>query len=450
MYATIIQHIPIVGTKPDGTPDSGASALLQTAVVAVGNEVLVFNRVAGKRGTVGAWKQGHNLHGYQLVVGAPVSNELTPTDLSNYFAGKGLAVVFQKLVRRVEGVTTIGTEEAETVIQRVMDEATSNPSSLAKYIAGVPLRVSEPVVPTLLPQAPLEPTVAPLPALDEPLASPSTIPSGLWASLSTPSRAEVAGYIERTIDGLPEHAIFDYARSQSKAVTIFGHAGTGKTSSARHYAGLRGLPFTVFECNPQVDEEVVQGTWIPTGNGTELAWRYSELATALTQPSVVLINESNRMSAKANALFLRILQERELQVTRHKNETLKVHPECLIVSDSNPGYRGTVASDQAFLDRFAVRLEYKYDTELEKHFIPSSELLYLAQTLREQAEREDRWTTPVSTRLLKNFVDDARGLGFKFAVRSFVDAFPVEERDALRMVVEVHSDLIATELGVTA
>ena len=273
----------------------------------------------------------------------------------------------------------------------------------------------------------------------------------LWASLTTPTLEDVKHYVERTLPGgKSETEVYDFARARSEAVAIFGHAGTGKTSSAKHYAGVRALPLVVFECNPQVDEEVVQGTFVATGNGNELTWRYSALAAALAQPAVVVLNESNRMSAKASALFLRILQERELQVSRHHNEVIKVHPECLIITDANPGYRGTVSSDQAFLDRFAVTLEFKYDTEVEKHFIPSSSLLALATSLREQAEREDRWSTPISTRLLENFVAQAQGLGMAFAIESFVMAFPVEERDALKMLFEVSSELIATELGVTA
>jgi MoxR-like ATPase len=220
--------------------------------------------------------------------------------------------------------------------------------------------------------------------------------------------------------------------------------------SAKHYAGVNHLPFTVFECNPQVDEEVVQGQYMPTGVGNELEWRYSALATALGQPGVVLLNESTRMTAKSNALFLRILQERELQVSRHKNEVIKVHPECLIITDANPGYRGTMASDQAFLDRFAYRLEYNYDIEIEKHFIPSTSLLSLVADLRKQAEREDKWSTPISTRLLEAFVEHAEDLGMATATDMFIKAFPVEEREALRMLFEVNSELIADELGVTA
>jgi MoxR-like ATPase len=269
------------------------------------------------------------------------------------------------------------------------------------------------------------------------------------APLIVPSLKDVESYVERTLPGgKSETEVYDFARAKGHAVAIFGHSGTGKTSSARNYAAQRQLPFVPFECNPQTDEEVVQGTYIPTGNGTELAWRYSQLATAIQQPSVILLNESNRMSAKANALFLHLLQERELIISRHKNEVIPVHPGVLFVTDANPGYQGTTKHDQAFLDRFAITLEFEYDREVEKHFIPSTSLLDLAQQLREQAEREDRYRdTPVSTRLLINFVEHAKGLGMEFAIASFLASFAADERDALRMVVEVYSTRIAEELN---
>lgn len=438
-YAVIIQSAPSAG------------AIRQTAVVPWKGTVSVYTRWAGKRGVAGAWNEQEPviLPGEQLV-GTPVSISITENDERD-LATSFPSTLFQKLVRRVSGVTGINPDHAtlESVLAQVKLEAQDNPESLVKYFDnGV---IGAPPLVEVVRQAPAPRAVEYIEPLDESPVDPANIPAGFWATLSVPTLEQVSSYIERKLPGNKlETEVFDFARARSEAVAIFGHAGTGKTSSAEHYAGIRGLPFVAFECNPQVDEEVVQGTFIPSGRGNELVWRYSALATALTQPSVVLLNESNRMSAKANALFLRILQERKLQVSRHNNEVLDVHPECLIITDANPGYRGTVSSDQAFLDRFAITLEYKYDRAIEEKFIPSSSLLDLACAMREQAEREDRWSTPISTRLLKNFCAQAQGLGLEFAVESFVMAFPVEERDALKMLFETYSFNIAQELGVTA
>lgn len=441
-YAVIIQSAPSAG------------AIRQTAVVPWKGTVSVYTRWAGKRGVAGGWSESEPavLPG-ERVVGVPVSIPITANDERD-LATSFPSTLFQKLVRRVSGVSAINPDglELERCLSVIKVEALDNPVSLVKYFDNSV--VGAPAVVEIVRQAPAPVQTAPVEyvePLDEHTVDPANIPAGFWATLSTPTLEQVGSYIERKLPGNKlETEVFDFARARSEAVAIFGHAGTGKTSSAEHYAGVRGLPFVAFECNPQVDEEVVQGTFIPSGRGNELVWRYSALATALTQPSVVLLNESNRMSAKANALFLRILQERKLQVSRHNNEVLDVHPECLIITDANPGYRGTVSSDQAFLDRFAITLEYKYDRTIEEKFIPSSSLLDLACAMREQAEREDKWSTPISTRLLKNFCAQAQGLGMEFAIESFVMAFPIEERDALKMLFETYSFNIASELGVTA
>jgi len=421
--------------------------------VPTNNEVKTYARGSATRGKGGAWKeQEPHLFSGEKVVGTPVSLPLTDKDLVD-IEEAWPSRLFQKLARRVEGITTLRNQSFGEALSRIKQEAYDDAGSLAQYIAGVPTYVDVPVV-TILPQPVSfsQPEPEPLPVLEaEPTVTPIDIPDGLWPQLSIPMLSEMKHYYMRTFPGGKTEAdVYDFARSEGVAVGVYGHAGTGKTSSAKNYAALRGLPFVRFECNPQVDEEVVQGQYMPSGVGNQLVWRYSALAKALSVPSVILLNESNRMGAKANSLFLGIMEERELQVSRHKNEVIKVHPECLIIADANPGYRGTVQSDQAFLDRLRIKLEFEYDIEIEKNFIPSPTLLTFAQSLRDDAEREDRWSTPISTRLLQDFVSSAHGLDYTFAVDSFIKAFPTEERDALRMLFEVHSELISTELGVTA
>jgi len=462
MYATIIQSAPSSNSilQPDGTTRTVGVAIRQTAVIPFDGSVKVFTRFAGKRGIAGSWIQvaPEAVPGERLVQ-EPQSVAMTLNDERDVRELEKPTVLLQKLVRRVADQTELNadpTATLEAVTESVVEDAVINPALLARYLGGAitPTKVHalESIPAEHLPQPVVEPVmeVEPLPLV--PTVTPDSLPSTeFWATLSTPTMESVKHYIERVhAGGKTDTQVFDSARKRQRSVVIYGPAGTGKTLSAKHYAGINSLPFTVFECNPQVDEEVVQGQYMPTGVGNELEWRYSALATALSQPGVVLLNESTRMTAKSNALFLRILQERELQVSRHKNEVIKVHPECLIITDANPGYRGTMASDQAFLDRFAYRLEYAYDIEIEKHFIPSPSLLSLVADLRKQADREDKWSTPISTRLLEAFVEHATDLGMASATDMFIKAFPLEERDALKMLFEVNSELIADELGVTA
>jgi hypothetical protein len=231
----------------------------------------------------------------------------------------------------------------------------------------------------------------------------------------------------------------------------FNEAGTGKTSSARNYAALNKLPFVTIECTQQIDQSVTQGRFVPTGVGNSTQWKYSQLASAIQRPSVVLLNELTRMSPKAASLFLRLLAERELLI-EPLNEVIKVHPECLIIADQNTGlgYTGTSKQDTALIDRFSIKLEFKYDTSIESKFIKSPALLEFASNIREASELNDEFSTPMSTRVLQNFQAQATSLNFAFAVHALLNNYPKSdgERDAIKMRLDAEIDRIASDLGV--
>jgi MoxR-like ATPase len=267
--------------------------------------------------------------------------------------------------------------------------------------------------------------------------------------LSVPTKTD---YVPRTFFRKTEREILDYARCTQQNVLYTGPAGTGKTSSAHNYAAENNLPFVIIECTQQIDQSVTQGRFVPTGNGNELVFMYSQLATIIQGPGVVLLNELTRMTPKSASLFLRLLNEREL-VIEPLNQVIKVHPECLIIADQNTGngYTGTSKQDAALVDRFNIKVEFDYDTEIEKQFIPSNTLLDFATAIRVASTMSDQFSIPMSTRILKNFVAQARGLSFEFAVNSMLANYPAMdgEREALKMRFDANMDAIASELGVS-
>jgi MoxR-like ATPase len=275
--------------------------------------------------------------------------------------------------------------------------------------------------------------------------------------LRVPTLEDVSGHIERTVMGRPSVERLDRARSKGRNVLIRGHAGTGKTSEVEYYCALRGLPFVQLDCNPQTDESNIQGSWIATGNGNELAWCWSPLAELIVsgRPGVVLLNEVNRMSAKANAFFLRILEERRLLVSQYSNDDLVIPANILFVADMNPGYRGTAKMDEAMEDRFRDKWEFKYDRDLESKFIKSSSLLEFAFDIRKQNEM-GKIQTPFSTRLLKTFQEDVLEDDWDYAVDNLLGNFDrgIERESVLTALQTWSSNIqddygIGTEVGVT-
>ena len=422
-----------------------AGAIRQTVVVPMRGDVIHYTRLSGGRGINGAWSIGAPTPGSnEPVWGTPTAVALTANDLATINSGGTPSTLFQKLQRAIPDGAVQTDRYLDDVLGEFVSIAKTAPEQLEQWI---PVRGSSaPVIEVVRESAPLAPVVS--------TSAPTTsVESVQWATLVVPTAEQVAGHIERTLpSGESTTKVFDFARATQKVVGIWGHAGTGKTSEGRYYANKRGLPFLQFECNEQIDEESVQGSYTPSGDVRQpLFWQYSELATALRQPSVVLLNEVNRMRQATASLFLRPLEERQLCITRHKSEVIDIHPECLILVDANPGYRGTRQPDQALLDRIALPVEFKYDRDIEKHFIPSVTLLDLATQMRVENDHEDKWGVPISTRLLKNFVEQAKGLSLRFAVDAFVTSFPSEEeRSALRLLFEANSAIIAEELGVTA
>jgi hypothetical protein len=398
-------------------------------------------------------------------------------------------VLVQKLVRLVKDENTAGTEDFEEVYIEVLTKATNNSVTLATYL-GVPDPVA---VPEPVPVAPAYPswetaTVAdvtepvystvgestgePQPAefVPEPVApsyemrvEPSApIPlmpmiygtvapsmSDSHAVLTVPS---IEPYFSRKFFGKTEGEVYDICRAEGWPVLLTGEAGTGKTSSGRNYAAQRGLPFVTIECTQQIDQSNTQGRFVPTGVGNSVIWKYSQLATAIQQPSVILINEMTRMPAKAAGLFLRLLAEGELLI-EPLNEVIKVHPGVLFIADQNTGlgYTGTSKQDAALVDRFDVKLEFHYDTSIEANFIKSPTLLTFASNIREASDLNDEFSVPMSTRILKNFVAQAPSLNFEFAVNSLLSNYPKidGEREAIKMRFDADASAIADELGVS-
>lgn len=453
MFATILQS-----NTPDG--------VRQTAVIPAQDKLRVFTRVGQARGVAGAWKEEvPNLSG-ETLVGNPRSVNITENDYRDLQFPITPTTLLQKLVRTTVDNNAVTNKPAEVELSTIASTAVSNPAMLAVYLRGMPTTTPSSTTtveePTVEEQTVVEPVIPSLDTIVEQLAEAepyidreevhtlTTIApkSNHDTVLTVP---DVQPYFSRTFDGLSEQEVYDYARRTQQNVLLTGEAGTGKTSSARNYAAINKLPFVTIECTQQIDQSVTQGRFVPTGVGNATQWKYSQLASAIQQPSVVLLNELTRMTPKAASLFLRLLQERELLI-EPLNEVIKVHPDCMIVADQNTGYgyTGTSKQDAALVDRFAVKLEFKYDTAIESKFITSPALLEFASNIRSASEMNDEFSIPMSTRVLQNFQAQATSLNFAFAVNALLANFPKSdgERDAIKMRLDAELDRIASELGV--
>lgn len=452
MYATLILSQSPYGVR-------------QTAIVPTTQSSLrVFYRCGFGRGLAATWiETAPDTEAMQeLTLNAPVSLQMTAAHLRDAdILGRTPNNVLQALGKRIGTAFVPNVSSLSDVYDEVVNMSRTNPGGLLKYahryaptftVPPVPQPVVQPVMltPEVLQQLE-EPVVEPV-AQHVPPAPAMSMATPTSKSLNTLTVPDVQRYFERVFEDIPESRIYDVARSTQQSVLLTGDAGTGKTSSARNYAATRKLPFVVIECTQQIDNSVTQGRFVPAEDGTSVKWVYSQLATAIQQPSVVLFNELTRMSPKSSSLFLRLLAERELVIDPF-NEVIKVHPECIIIADANVGsaYSGTMRSDGALLDRFNIKLPFVYDSDLEKNFLPYPALLAFATGIRKASELgEEDFTVPVSTRLLQNFVMHATNFNWEFAVQRLLSNFPVEsgEREAIKLRLESDAPRIASDLNV--
>lgn len=462
MYATLILSQSPYGVR-------------QTAIIpTTSNGVRVMYRCGFGRGLAATWIESAPDNDAMLehTLNAPVSLVMTPAHVRDAdVQARTPNNVLQALGKRISDAFVPSASTLQDVYDEVLAMTTANPIGLAKYahkqqpvVVPVVQPVVQPVIPVAITPDPavitepvvelptdlLEPAMVVAPT-DEPVPV-NTMTTPTARSLNALHVPDVQPYFERTFEDVPEPRIYDVARKTQQSVLLTGDAGTGKTSSARNYAAQRKLPFVVIECTQQIDNSVTQGRFVPAEDGTSVKWVYSQLATAIQQPSVILFNELTRMSPKSASLFLRLLAERELFIEPF-NEVIKVHPECLFVADANTGsaYNGTMRQDQALVDRFNIKLPFTYDSDLEAKFIPYPALLSFATGIRKASElgMED-FTVPVSTRVLQNFVSQATNFNWQFAVQRLLANFPADtgERDAIKMRLDADAPRIAREFGV--
>ena len=426
-----------------------------TAIIPNADGVRIFSRLGDGRGKAGAWSEGDShIQTDEKLVGAPVSIKITPAEEKIINSPISPSMFLWKLGKELTA-TNVTTESAFEKYHTLIDLALNNPSALDTYKQAF----AQVVTSTPLPQAVTPPVVEPQVAIPLPVqpkmseetpmeySQPVTPSNDSYAVLTVP---EVKPHYERVFDGHKETEIFTVARDNQQTVCITGPAGTGKTSAAYNFAAINKVPFVVIEGTRQIDETKVHGRFMPTGVGTAMRWKYSAFATAIQQECVILINELSRMPGKAADLFLRVLNERELIIDQ-LNEVIKVHPKCLFIADQNTGTGYHVTSqDKALMDRMQPKLEFNYDIQIERKFIQSEALLQFAHSIREASDTSDQFTTPMSPRILLNFISNAKHLSLGFAVTSLLNNFPSEdgEREAVKMRLDADIDTIATELGI--
>ena len=422
----------------------------QSILVGVNGEVEIFNRFTdGTSNRGNAWYKADQDHEYPTTPLStnPVAVVLTDNDIEqstqNHFgnifaravsASENAEVITSPITHR-EAIADLAVKLQngdQSITALITDKRRTN----GVVIAPLEKKSDTPIEPNVL-NVPTKEIQEEVQEVNEMAMNLISVPDKKWADQ----------YINRKFDGVSDFEIYDYARANAINVLLEGSAGAGKTISVQAYASARGLRYFNVANNNGIEPSQLFGRWIPDSNG-HYRWQDGAVSLLFRHGGVLLLNEINCLPVRVSTvLFSALDYRREIQILENGGEVIKAHPDLLIIGDMNAGYRGTQELNQAFSDRFGIKLEVPYDRVIENKVVGNKALLALADQLREQYDKEEL-STPISTRSLVAFMDNAKAFGVDFAITSFINAFNKDERSGVRLAFETHKHNIADELGV--
>ncbi len=259
-------------------------------------------------------------------------------------------------------------------------------------------------------------------------------------------------YVSRDLPGgISDLDVIDAAREMSHNVLITGPTGSAKTTLVYAAAHRAGLPVVNVPCNGAAEPRQFIGGWTPQPDGS-FDFVPGDLVKAVQYGGIIYLDEVNMLPPKIAAFLHGLLdRRRSLTLPEAKGSSfpteIGAHPNCQVVAALNPAYHGTRPLNQAFKNRYAIKIDFPYNRDVENELLASTALLNLADSLRLRFDVGDL-TTPVSTNMLLELEQFAHNdnLGFDFALQNFVGAFTNDEQVVVREVLTLEAVNIFNDL----
>ncbi len=138
--------------------------------------------------------------------------------------------------------------------------------------------------------------------------------------------------------------------------------GIGKTMLAKSIARSLGCTFRRIQCTPDLLPSDITGTYIFNQKNSDFEFRPGPIMA-----QVILADEINRATPRAQSALLEAMQERQVTV---EGETKPLPRPFLVLATENPiELEGTFPLPEAQLDRFLLKIKVGYPTAADDHLI---------------------------------------------------------------------------------
>lgn len=215
----------------------------------------------------------------------------------------------------------------------------------------------------------------------------------------------LADHIGRVILGKrPEVELALTAMLAEGHLLIDDFPGLGKTSLAQALACSVESTFRRIQFTPDILPSDITGSLVLNESRSEFTFRRGPVFA-----NVVLCDEVNRASPKAQSALLEVMEERQVTVD---GEALAVPRPFMVVATQNPvDFAGTYPLPESQLDRFLICMRIGYpDTETERDILKQESSGRSAPTLRHTLLRTH----------LEEMIKTARGVLVKDELYEFV------------------------------
>ena len=376
----------------------------------------------------------------------PVGVYVTSAD-ERAMTDKGYSPVLGTKACQAHTKATVSTDPVLDIIYEIYGRVEQRDNTLEDYVIDG-RRQPGSVVPVV--SAPTQTTAQPAPQLNEAALDKFEIQlpaAPVYAALASVPRKELAEkYVHRQIWSRDDFEIFDYARSNSINVLIYGPTGPGKTTSVEAWAAERQLKLATVSGNATMEPSqmfgkmtMVDGSWV---------WIDGPVTDVVRNGGVLLLDEVNFINPKIYTVLYSLMDgRRSITLLDHLGETIQAHKDLTVYATMNPDYIGTTPLNFAFRNRFDIQIPWDYDDKVENKLVDSKSLLALARQLRVEAAK-GQYETPISTNMLMEFHQFVDALGYEFAVENFIAHFSADEAASVRLVFQTFEHNIKSDFGI--